>query len=113
MTWRAQGLRAWLAQRISAVYMLAFLLFLAASLFLMDIHSYHQWRSWMAHPFNSVTTFIFFVALLMHSWVGMRDVLIDYLHSFRLRIFTLTVLAGLLFGMGIWIARILLSSAQV
>lgn len=109
MTWRAQGLRAWLVQRLSAVYMLVFLLFFAISLFLNNIENHAQWRSWITHPFNSVATFIFFAALLMHTWVGMRDVLIDYLQSFRIRFLALTLVAGLLLGMGVWLARILLS----
>lgn len=108
MTWRAQGLRAWLMQRVTAFYMLSFMLYFVMNLALGKFHSYETWLAWIAYPVNSAIVFLFFAALLMHAWVGMRDVLIDYLHSFWLRFVSLILLAGTLLGIGVWVARILL-----
>ena len=51
---------------------------------------------------------LFAIALLLHAWVGIRDVILDYIHHFVLRIFFLTAVACVLIGCGIWLAKILL-----
>lgn len=72
------GLPAWLVQRASALYMLLFLLALLAFFGLHPLHSYAQWRHWVAHPASTLALGLFFAALLAHMWVGLRDVLLDY-----------------------------------
>jgi len=43
----ATGLRAWLVQRASAVYMLLFIVFFMAHFAADPPHSYHAWHAWM------------------------------------------------------------------
>jgi succinate dehydrogenase / fumarate reductase membrane anchor subunit len=52
---------------------------------------------------------LFFVALLYHAWIGMRDILMDYIRATGLRL-TLQVAVGLaLLVYLIWSASILWS----
>ncbi|MBI3561338.1 MAG: succinate dehydrogenase, hydrophobic membrane anchor protein [Gammaproteobacteria bacterium] len=113
MSWRAHGMRAWLLQRLSALYMLlfaiSFLLYIAPNLPI----TYEYWSDLFTRPSIAVATLVFFAALLYHAWIGIRDIIVDYIHDTTLR-FTLWVLVTLfLIGLGIWVALIVLSVVAV
>ena len=102
------GLRAWWVQRVSAVYMLLFVLFLLFSFGLHPLHDFSQWHAWVTRPGTSIAFLVFFAALLGHMWVGLRDVLLDYAKpAGRRRILLAAVAFGLL-GVGIWLLCVLL-----
>lgn len=75
---RFTGLAAWWVQRLSAAYMLAFLIFLLTTFALDPMHGYTQWRGWVGRISTEVALATFFAALLPHMWLGLRDVLLDY-----------------------------------
>ena len=102
------GLRAWLWQRLSAITLLGFLVFLFAHLLLGGPHTYHAWRTWVLGPWTRIAFVVFFAALLVHIWVGVRDVLLDYVHPFALRMTALAVLAVSLLATAAWAGAILL-----
>jgi succinate dehydrogenase / fumarate reductase membrane anchor subunit len=104
------GLRAWLLQRASAVYMLAFIAFLLAHFLLDPPRSYAAWHGWMTAPGVGIAACVFFAALLLHAWVGVRDVLMDYVHPAALRVGALALLALGLSATGAWVLRILLAA---
>ena len=79
------GLPAWLVQRASALYMLLFIVFLLGFFGLNPLHSYAEWKSWVARPGIALAIGLFFAALLAHMWVGLRDVLLDYARPAGLR----------------------------
>jgi succinate dehydrogenase / fumarate reductase membrane anchor subunit len=103
----ASGLGAWLVQRVTAVYMLLFVLAMTGFLLLYPKHSYAQWSGWVRQPVVAIATFVFFAALLSHLWVGLRDVLFDYARPAGLRRVLLAALALVLAGMALWVIRIL------
>lgn len=107
MTWRAQGFRAWLWQRISAVYMAVFLVGFLIALQRGGPWDYQGWRDWVGQGRMGLMIGLFFFAVLVHSWVGMRDVVIDYVSQFAIRFAVLTVMGVVLIGMGLWVVRIL------
>lgn len=102
------GLRAWLVQRVSAIYLaLCFVGMLIAWLMLRPV-SYDGWRMWIAHPVVNVACLLFFIALALHAWVGVRDVVIDYVCSTAVRFALLASIAVSLLAMLVWTFRILL-----
>lgn len=107
------GLRAWMVQRFTAVYMLLFVLFALLHFIFNRPHSYDDWHGWISGPFVLAVTALFFVALLLHAWVGLRDVLMDYVRVLPLRVALLASLAFLLIGLGLWALRILLLAAHI
>lgn len=107
MNARHAGLSAWLVQRVGAVYMLLFISFFLVYFLFYPIDSYLQWRAWVAKPAMSVALFAFFAALLSHMWVGLRDVVFDYVQPARLRPVLAGVLGVGLAGIGIWLVWIL------
>lgn len=104
---RAYGLKAWLAQRFSAVYMAAYLLFFLFRLSAVTPHGFSAWRAFMTSPLMSVSTLLMFGFLLVHAWVGMRDVAMDYLHSFKVRLTVLSLIAACLIAMGTWLLLVI------
>ena len=104
---RAQGLRAWLLQRLSALYMAAYLFFFLLNLIAQKPHGYESWRAFITAPVMSVATFLLFIMLLSHAWVGMRDVVMDYVHPFRARLTILAVIAIGLIAMASWVLLVL------
>ena len=101
------GLRAWLLQRVSAVYMLVYIVYLLTHFIVDPPRSYVAWHDWMSSPGINVITSVFVAALLAHAWVGVRDVVMDYVHPTALRVLVLSSLVLYLTGLGAWGARIL------
>ena len=101
------GLRGWILQRATAVYMALFVflcLLLIAPRLPMD---FDQWHELLAHPFNAVSTALFFLAVLSHAWIGVRDVIMDYVKPTALRIMLYGLVMLALVWMGLWVLRIL------
>ena len=105
---RFTGLKAWWVQRVSALYMLLFVVFLLYSFALQPLRTFSQWHAWLARPSTSVAFLVFFAALLGHMWVGLRDVLLDYAKPASLRRSLLVAVTLGLLGPGAWVLSILL-----
>ena len=105
------GLKAWLIQRFTAVYIAVFLLFIVFQLLLVPVHSYQEWVAWVAHPFINAALAVFIVSLLLHAWVGLRDVVMDYVKPPGVRIALFVVLIVLLTGCAMWSLRLLVKVA--
>jgi succinate dehydrogenase / fumarate reductase membrane anchor subunit len=102
------GLRAWMAQRMSAVYLLLFVSYLCLHFLFDPPASFEQWHEWVHRPAVNVASLVFFAALSVHMWVGLRDVILDYVQPTVLRASALA-LSGLgIAAMAAWTARILL-----
>jgi len=102
------GLRDWLLQRLSAVYLGVFLVYLMVHFYLQPQQSYQEWHDWLTAPVMSVASAAFILAILVHGWVGMRDVVLDYIHNLGLRIIVLSLIGLGLIGCGLWAMQVLL-----
>ena len=81
------GTRDWLAQRATAVLMALFtLVVLARVIFTKGPMGYDKWAGTFANQPMKMLTFATIVGLLYHVWVGMRDVLMDYVKPVGIRL---------------------------
>ena len=80
------GLRDWLAQRATAVVMLAYTLFVAGILMWNGGLDHATWRAVMSHGAFRLASFLFMVALFWHAWVGVRNILMDYVKPIAVRL---------------------------
>ncbi len=81
------GLRDWLSQRITAALMALFtVLLLAQVIFSKGPVGYDQWAGIFSAQWMKVLTFTVIIALLLHVWVGMRDIWMDYIKPVWLRL---------------------------
>ncbi|SFN23296.1 succinate dehydrogenase / fumarate reductase membrane anchor subunit [Nitrosospira briensis] len=103
------GLRDWLAQRLTAVVMVVFILLFAAMLLISPPHDHASWKAIFANRWMRIASFLFLVSLFWHAWVGMRNILMDYIRAAGIRL-TLQVLVILsLLFYTIWSVEILWS----
>jgi succinate dehydrogenase / fumarate reductase membrane anchor subunit len=110
---RASGLRAWVIQRITAAYQAVYTLFLIG-LFLFNPPSSHAaWQSWMDSPFTTAPLLLYCLAILLHSWVGTRDVLIDYVPIFIVRVVLLALFGMGLIGSGLWLMKVVFLAGRI
>jgi len=108
MSRRASGLRAWFLQRATAIYLMLFVLYALQHMILCPPADYAAWREWVTGPLISLGLLLFFASLLLHAWVGIRDVVIDYLHATALRVSLLTAIGFVLAGCAIWALQIII-----
>ncbi len=113
MSRKASGLKAWAIQRLTAIYIALFLLYLLGVLLFAAPSDHLAWKAWLGGPVVSVALLLFVVSVLMHAWIGVRDVLIDYVHPIAIRATLLGVIALALVAMGLWAAQALILARLV
>ena len=80
------GLRDWLAQRITAVIMAVYSVIAVVVFLSSKSITYAVWRDLFAQGWMRVATLLFMVSLAWHAWVGVRDILMDYIKLAGLRL---------------------------
>jgi len=73
------GLMSFLAQRITAVAMALYTLLIVGVLLVAPPAHYGDWKALFAQQWMRLATFAFLMSLLLHAWVGMRDIFMDYI----------------------------------
>jgi succinate dehydrogenase / fumarate reductase membrane anchor subunit len=101
------GLTDWLAQRVTAVVMALYTLMLVAALIAMPQLTHESWRALFAHGWMRFATFVFFVSLAYHAWVGVRDIFMDYVKPTGVRLSLHVIVIVLLVGYVGWVAQTL------
>jgi len=101
------GLRDWLVQRVTAAVMVLYCVSLAAYLLLQPHPGYDAWTGLFSGQLMRTFTLLFLLCLFYHAWIGIRDIVMDYVKpaSVRLVIHVLVILALLLYA--IWSVQIL------
>ena len=107
MSRKASGLKAWAIQRLTAIYIGVFSLYLLGVLLFAAPDGYLAWKAWMGGSVVSVATLLFVACVLMHAWIGVRDVLIDYVHPIAIRATLLGAIGLALVALGLWAAQAL------
>jgi succinate dehydrogenase / fumarate reductase membrane anchor subunit len=89
------GWRDWLAQRVTAVVMVAYTVLVLGIVLWNGGLDYALWKFLFANGAWKVATFVFMLALFWHAWIGVRDIWMDYVKpvGVRLALEVLTVLA--------------------
>ena len=80
------GLRDWLSQRVTAALMALFTLVVIVQVLLPGEMGYDKWAGMFSRQWMKLLTFVVIVSLLVHVWVGMRDILMDYVKAVGARL---------------------------
>jgi succinate dehydrogenase / fumarate reductase, membrane anchor subunit len=80
------GMRDWLSQRVTAVLMALFTVVVLVQVLLPGPLGYDRWAGIFAAQWMKVLTFVVIVSLLIHVWVGVRDIWMDYVKPVALRL---------------------------
>lgn len=108
MSRQASGLKAWIYQRASAIYMILFIPYVLGYFLFSPPASHADWQSWVSHPVVSLALLLFFASMLIHAWIGIRDVLIDYIHPVSARYIALGFFAFILIACAGWTMQIII-----
>lgn len=101
------GLRDWLAQRVTAVLMAIFTLVLIVQVLLPGPMGYDKWAGIFSAQWMRVLTFVTILSLLYHVWVGIRDVLMDYVKPVGVKLVLLVATLVWLVGCAGWAIQVL------
>ncbi len=105
-----QDMHAWLLQRLTAVFMLVCFVVVILYFLLSPPQSYAQWRGMVTATPVALLSILFFIAVSLHAWIGLRDIVIDYVHRFSLRVLLLGLIFIMLFGQILWLFLVLLQA---
>lgn len=99
MALNRNGFRDWLVQRVSAVLLAAYALFMLGYFLCHRDLEFGQWQALFAHPFMRIFTFATLVAIVLHAWIGMWMVYTDYIKPTWIRFIvqTLTIVLFLFY----------------
>ena len=101
------GMRQWLMQRLTAVVMAVYIVFLIVYMLVLQPNNHTALRASLNPLWFRFATFLFFICLCIHAWLGVRDVLKDYVFNQTLRGYMQAVVDVLLIAYAIWLSIIL------
>ena len=101
------GLRDWLSQRVTASLMALFTLAVIVQVLLPGEMGYDKWAGIFSRQWMKVLTFVVIVSLLVHVWVGMRDILMDYVKGVGARLTLQVATIVWLVGCAGWAVQVL------
>jgi len=80
------GLRDWLAQRVTAAIMAVYTVIMFFVFLKQPPSTYGALKDLFAQGWMRIATLLFAVSLAWHAWVGVRDILMDYVKPDGLRL---------------------------
>jgi len=75
------GLQEWRLQRWTALALIPLGLYFAASMLRLATSDQVTAAAWLASPVGALLVILFVLAALAHALVGLRSVLVDYVHT--------------------------------
>lgn len=101
------GLRDWLAQRVTAVVMTVYTVLFLIMLAGLSQRDYAQWKALWATPVMRYATVLFVLSVLVHAWVGVRNIFMDYIKPTGLRLVLHVLVILALVWYAAWTVQIL------
>lgn len=102
MSRHASGLKAWVVQRATAAYLVLFCLYLLVQFTVAPPADQPALLAWATRPLVQAGLLLFVPVLLAHAWIGIRDILIDYLQVLAARVLVLALFALVFIASGLW-----------
>lgn len=100
-------MRLWLSQRLTALIMATYIVFLVIFLSVKQPANYAEWFAVMSPIWMRLLTFLFFISLSLHAWLGVSDVFKDYIFNKTLRGYFQVIADILLLIYAVWMSVIL------
>ncbi len=85
LTKKYPGMRLWLSQRLTAIVMAIYIVLFVLLLVVKQPSGFTAWRALFSPAWFRLATWLFFLSLFIHAWLGVADVLKDYIFNKTLR----------------------------
>jgi len=103
------GLRDWMVQRVTGGIIAVYSIFFVIVMLMQPALDFISWRSVFTHTWMRVPTFVCLLAVYYHAWVGVRDILMDYVKPTTLRLCLQVIVVVALVSYTAWTVQILWS----
>lgn len=80
------GVHDWLLLRAAALLMTLYVLYILGFIVMSESLTYEIWRGFFASSFTKVFTLLTLFSILVHGWIGMWQVLTDYIKPLAMRL---------------------------
>lgn len=101
------GTADWVAQRATGIIMAIYTIVLLVAFFASSGIGYQAWAGLFSHQWFKFLTFATLAGLFYHAWVGVRNVLMDYIKPVAIRLTLQVATIAWLVGCAGWAAQIL------
>ena len=101
------GLRDWLVQRVSAVILAVYTLFLIGYILFHPGIDYQQWLALFQSTWMKIASLLVLLSLMLHAWVGLWTILTDYIKCVYLQLTLYVLVLIALFSFVVWGVQIL------
>lgn len=95
------GLRDWTIQRLSAIYMVLYTVFIVTCIFALP-SSYKVWHNMFAHFGLVIINSLAVICVIWHTWIGMWTIITDYIKPPLLRSMSKIIVLLVLFACFLW-----------
>jgi succinate dehydrogenase / fumarate reductase membrane anchor subunit len=97
------GVHDWLLLRASAIVITLYVVYILGFVIIAQDITYEVWRGFFASSITKVFTLLTLLSILVHAWIGMWQVLTDYIKPLAIRLvlqlaIVVTLLVYLLYG---------------
>ncbi|CFR10195.1 MULTISPECIES: succinate dehydrogenase membrane anchor subunit [Yersinia] len=97
------GVHDWLLLRASAIVITLYVLYILGFVVIVPDITYEIWRGFFASHITKVFTLLTLLSILAHAWIGLWQVLTDYIKPIAIRLVlqlavVITLLVYLLYG---------------
>lgn len=79
------GTQDWLLLRASAIIIAIYTFYIVSFIVTTDLN-YTVWRTFFASPITKIFTILTLMSILIHAWIGLWQVLTDYVKSIAVRL---------------------------
>ncbi|WP_034913421.1 succinate dehydrogenase membrane anchor subunit [Erwinia sp. 9145] len=91
------GVHDWLLLRAAAIIIALYVIYILGFFVVSDTLTFETWHAFFASTTTKVFTLLTLFSILVHGWIGMWQVLTDYIKSLALRLtLQLVVIVALL-----------------
>ncbi|WP_346797359.1 succinate dehydrogenase, hydrophobic membrane anchor protein [Halomonas sp. Bachu 37] len=101
------GLSDWLMQRVSAVVLALYTVFIVGYLLFNPDLDYYTWSALFAQTWMRIFSLLAFISLAAHAWIGLWTVTTDYIKSTSQRVAAQSVIILGIFVYLVWGIQIL------
>jgi succinate dehydrogenase / fumarate reductase, membrane anchor subunit len=102
-----RGALRWLIQRFTALAVATLSIFLWLAFLLRPATGFEGWKTLLSSNWIRLATLMLLLSLFAHAWIGIRDVLIDYVKPAGVGQVLRTIVALLLSLYAVWAVKIL------
>lgn len=107
LSFSRNGIMDWLWQRVSAIIVGSYFLFIAGYLLSHSNLDYQIWHNLFKDIKMQIFTMFFLLSIVIHGWIGLWTVATDYIKNYILRILFMLAVIFLLLDVLIWASIIL------